>query len=82
MKLWKFFLIALMAGSLAVSSCSEDETTEPGSSNDPNVLCDRDLCAENDALKNECIERYNTCINVDEGSHDECIALALGVCGI
>jgi len=83
MKLWKFFLIALLAGFLFILACSEDETTAPGDANDPNVFCDEGLCTSQPALKQQCIDTYNACIAANpDGNVDECVASALLRCNL
>ncbi|MFC2094785.1 hypothetical protein ACFLSH_04060 [Bacteroidota bacterium] len=84
MKLWKFVWIALMAGLLVVFACSEEETpTDPGPGDpDPNVFCNEEACANNEALKQECIDRFTLCVANEEGSEEECIVIAVAVCNI
>ncbi len=82
MKLWKFVWIALMAGILVVFACSEEETpTDPGGGADPNVFCNEGLCVGSAALKQQCVDAFNTCIaNNPNINEDECVATALLIC--
>jgi hypothetical protein len=82
MKLWKFFLIALMTGLLVVFACSEEETPtdQGGGGPDPNVFCNEAGCILSETLKNQCIEAFNTCIANEPANEEECIALAILIC--
>ena len=75
----KMVIFALCVGALAsLASCDKDD-----GGSDPNVFCDEDLCANSDALKEQCIDAYNACMaNEPDANDDECAALALIICGI
>jgi hypothetical protein len=82
MKLSELLIIALLACSLTIIGCSDDEESPTESSgSDPNIFCDENLCATNDVRKQECIDVFNTCManNVD-ANDDECVAAALLTC--
>ncbi len=50
---------------------------------DPNEFCDQNLCATSDALKQQCIDAYNTCMaGSPESKNDECVGVALIICGL
>jgi len=82
MKIWKFFLMALVAGFMFILACSEDEPTSSGGG-DPNAFCSTGLCTSNNTLKQQCIDSYNTCVaNNPNVNHDECQAAALLICNV
>ena len=56
MKFLNFVLIILMAVSLVVVSCSEDDEspTEPTGSTDPNVICETERCIDTADAKDQC----------------------------
>jgi len=77
---WLAFIV-LLAGTLTVIGCSEDEMPTSPETSDPNIFCNEGLCFSNDALKNQCIDTFNTCIaNTGELNDDECVASALLIC--
>jgi hypothetical protein len=56
-----------------MTMCNKDD--------DPGTFCEGGFC-ENAAGKQQCIDAYNTCKSIDEGSDDECKVIALGVCNL
>ena len=73
MKLYKVFLIALVASSFAVLGCGD------GGGQSASEVCD---ACDNQNLRGACEATYNACINVDRGGSEECAVLALADCGI
>ena len=73
MKLYRGFLMVLMAGTFAVIGC------DSGSGQSASEVCD---ACDNQSLKGVCESTYNTCLNVDGGGHEECVVIALATCGI
>jgi len=78
MKLSRIFVTALVVGTLTVVGCGDDGT-------DPSTFCNENLCAQNDTLKNACINDVNECLRITEPGTDaqsDCLALAyLDNCG-
>lgn len=68
-------LTVLLVGTLSIVGCGEDEPTSP----DPEA-CNADLCATNEALRNECLEEYNRCI-ASGNAAEECAVFARTTCG-
>ena len=65
---------------LTFDSCKKEDEQK---NSDPNVFCDDGLCAGNAALKQQCIDAYNTCkANNPDINDDECVATALLICNI
>ena len=64
--------VVLLAGALLAFGCGEDEATSP---NGVPTACTTELCADNENLRNECVQEYNVCLGTGE-SADECAALA------
>jgi hypothetical protein len=56
-----------------MTMCNKDD--------DPGTFCEGGLC-DNAALKQECIDKYNDCKTVDNGSDEECKAIGLTVCNL
>jgi hypothetical protein len=73
MKLYRGFLMVLVAGAFAVIGCG---SSGGGSASE---VCD---ACDNQNLKGVCESAYNTCLNVDGGGHEECVVIALATCGI
>ena len=70
-------LSLLLGGMTAMYSCNDDDEL------DPNVFCDENLCSTNSALKQQCIEAFNTCLATEpDANDDECAATALLICKI
>ena len=93
MGLKKLFLITLFAGTMSVLGCGDDETSGTGGTGatggdggtggtiDPSIECDRDLCATNDTLRDECEAFLENCLATEpEVNHDECLITALAMC--
>ena len=80
MRFDRLFVILLLAGTLGLGGCGDDDTpTEP--ENDPNVFCNESLCAANADLKQTCVNTFNTCIAENpDVNDDECVASALLIC--
>jgi hypothetical protein len=47
---------------------------------EPSIFCDRELCATNEALRQECIDEFLFCLNAQEFNDDECVIAALLTC--
>jgi hypothetical protein len=71
--------------------CSDDEGCDSGEicvdnecvSDDPNVLCDVGVCAENELLRQECVDEITTCLLLPlEIQREECILVALLTCNL
>ena len=73
MKLYRGFLMVLMASTFAVIGC------DSSGGQSASEVCD---ACDNQSLKGVCETAYNTCINVDRGGHEECVVVALAACGI
>lgn len=71
MKLSRVFVIALMIGAFAVLGCGD-------SGQSASEVCD---ACEVSSLRGACESAFNTCINVDRGGHEECVAAGLLACG-
>ena len=75
-KLAKTLLVLMTVGLMTM--CSDD----PGpSSSKPEDFCTGGLC-DNPAVRQQCIDAYNTCKSVDQGNDEECKVIALGVCNL
>jgi hypothetical protein len=61
-----------MAFLVIVFSCSDD----------PKSFCKGGLCDDNPAIEQQCIDAYNKCKSIDNGTDEECKAIALGVCNL
>ena len=69
------FMSLLFGGMTAMYSCSDDDEL------DPNVFCDENLCSTDNALKQQCIQAFNTCMATEpDANDDECAAIALAIC--
>ncbi len=75
-KLAKILIMSLILGGMTTFfSCSEDDEL------DPNVFCDENLCSTDSALKQQCINAFNTCMATEpDANDDECAATALLIC--
>jgi hypothetical protein len=71
--LFLLMTVGLMTG---MYSCSDDVTADF----DIDSYCSQDGCANNPALKELCIERYNSCLALDQGSSEECQLIAFDTC--
>ncbi len=74
MKLSRLFVIALLVGTLAAVGCGDSGSS--GGSVDPNEVCNRDLCATSEILRDECLSIAALCQNEPEANRDECILTA------
>jgi len=65
-------------------SCGSDDDggTPPPDGNDPNDFCSVELCSTSDLAKNECIDDYNDCLNLNESTDAECQVFALNACNL
>ena len=77
MKLYRVFLIALLAGTFAVVGCN-DEPSSSGGGNGGGEVCD---ACDVPALKGACETTYNLCIQDDVGTPEDCAVAALLTCG-
>jgi hypothetical protein len=77
-------LCAFSFGALSIiSSCSKDDDDDGGSGgSSASDMCDIEACVNNSTLKDLCIDRVSTCLNIDQGSNDECTAIAIDTCTI
>jgi len=86
MKLHKFFLIALLAGSLVAIGCGDSGSSNGGDDIDPNELCNIEACAvDSDAgrgLKAVCVDEINDCIATGELTEAQCITLGTETCTV
>ena len=84
MKLHKFFLIALLAGSLVAIGCGDSGSTNGGDDIDPNELCNIEACAVDSevgrAAKAVCVDEINDCIALGVSTAEQCIALGTETC--
>jgi len=84
MKLHKFFLIALLAGSLVVIGCGDSGSSNGGDDIDPNELCNIEACAvdsdEGRAFKAVCVNEINNCIALGVLTTEQCIAAGTETC--
>ena len=81
MKLSKLFVIALLAGTLAVIGCgSDDSSSGNGNGIDPNERCNVKGCIENEGLRTVCIDEFNDCVDKG-GDPEKCIVGAVETCG-
>ena len=79
----KILMIFLFLGGMtAFQSCSDDDDGDDGGDSlDPNVFCDENLCSTDSALKQQCINAFNSCLaNEPDANDDECAATALLIC--
>lgn len=72
MKLSRLFLMVLMTSTFALIGCGDD------GGQSASEVCD---ACDNQNLKGACETAYNTCINVDRGGSEECVAAGLLACG-
>jgi len=88
MKLSNLLMIALLAGALGAFGCSDDPATGNGGNGtggnggdpfDP-ALCNRELCVNNETLRQACETALEACRLVPDLQQDECIGLALAPC--
>ncbi|TNF83745.1 MAG: hypothetical protein EP299_00925 [Acidobacteria bacterium] len=47
---------------------------------DAGIFCDRELCATDEELRQECIQEFAVCLETQELNDDECVILALLTC--
>ena len=84
MKLHKFFLIALLAGSLVAIGCGDSGSSNGGNDIDPNELCNIEACAvdsdEGRALKAVCVDEISGCIILGQWTTEQCIAFGTETC--
>jgi len=80
MRLSKFFVIALLTGSLAVIGCGSDGGGGGGDV-DANELCNVEACIESDELENNCIRELTNCLDAG-GNTEKCIAFAVETCTV
>ena len=73
MKLYRGFLMVLMASTFAVIGC------DSSGGQSASEVCD---ACDNQNLKAACETAFNACINIDGGGHEECVVIALAACGI
>ena len=78
MKLYKFYLIASLAGTLAAAGCGDDG----GGGVDPNQSCNVELCIDNATLKQVCMDEINDCIDAGVLTTEECVALGTETCTV
>jgi hypothetical protein len=83
MKLSKLFVIASLAGTLAVIGCGSDDSSSNGGNGngngtDPSAFCNENLCATSGAAKTECEEAVAICLEIpNEAQRDECVGTAV-----
>ncbi|MBW1758202.1 MAG: hypothetical protein JRJ80_18815 [Deltaproteobacteria bacterium] len=86
MKLHKFFLIALLAGSLVAIGCGDSGSSNGGDDIDPNELCNIEACAVDSevgrAAKAVCVDEINDCIATGELTEAQCITLGTETCTV
>jgi len=70
-------MLALSGGAMALVACTEETTAPPPA--DAGTACSTDLCASNDAIKNQCQLFLNSCLTYS-ASDDECVGAALLIC--
>ena len=84
MKLHKFFLIALLAGSLVAIGCGDSGSSNGGDDIDPNELCNIEACAVDSEVgrtaKAVCVDEINDCIATGELTEAQCITLGTETC--
>jgi hypothetical protein len=96
MKLSKLFMIALLAGTLALIGCGDDTTTSDNGGNggttgtggssgtDPDALCTIEACAVDSdvgrAAKAVCVKEINNCIAAGLLPTDDCIKAGTETC--
>jgi hypothetical protein len=74
-------VIALLAGTLGVIGCGDDTTTsDNGDDFDFDTACDRGVCLEFPAVKEECEDLVAACRTEPEANQDECIILITEKC--
>jgi len=72
MKLSRIFLMAVLVSALGVIGCGD-------SGQSASEVCE---ACDNQNLRAACETTYDNCINIDRGSSEECVVLALAACGI
>jgi hypothetical protein len=86
MKLHRFYLIAVLAGTLAVIGCGSDSSSNggnggnggDGNGTDPSAFCNEDLCATSGPAKTGCEQAVAICLEIPiEAQRDECIGAAV-----
>ena len=84
MKLHKFFLIALLAGSLVAIGCGDSGSSNGGEDIDPNELCNIEACAVDSEVgrtaKAVCVDEINDCIALGENTTEQCIGFGTETC--
>lgn len=74
MNLHKIFMIAMFSSCFALVGCDSSS----GSGGDASSVCD---ACDSSAQRPQCETVYNTCIQDDAGSSEDCAAAALIACG-
>ena len=72
MKFSGLILMSVFAGALSVLGCGDSNSV----SDTANELCNRELCQENEVLRNECLEVVTACLNEPNANRDECAIVA------
>ena len=88
MKLSKLFMIALLAGTLALIGCGDDTTTSDNGGNGggvaPNVECNVGICAADTDVgrtaKAACVNEINDCLALGQSTEAQCIAFGVETC--
>ena len=74
-------LCAFSFGALSIiSSCSKDDDDDGGGGDSASDICNIEACINNSNLKDLCIDRVTTCLEIDQGSSDECAVIAIDTC--
>jgi hypothetical protein len=82
MKLFRLSLAVVFIVAFTLIGCSEDETTPtdaPSDGTNTSNVCSQELCAENEALRQECEQFLQDCLEAST-SDDECVGAAWVKC--
>ena len=77
LKVMSIAIMVILVTSLTFNACNND--VEPGQ--DPNEICNVELCETNGTLKQVCIDEYNDCV-AKGGDPEQCAAAATETCTI
>ncbi len=85
--LFKFLMTGLTVVSLVFYiSCSSDDDGGGGEDLNPNSFCTGELCSQagnvGEVATAECIDDYNDCVALNEGTNEECKVFALNACNL
>jgi len=86
MKSFRLILVAVFIVAFTMIACSDDEDTPtdpasgPPDGSSPSNVCNEDFCAKNSALKQQCQEFLDNCLEAEPQNQDECVGGAWLIC--